>query len=425
MSPRMVIAIVLALGVAMAEEQPNTSGIPLELRPRYTPSEVGRLGIGSELRFHWRSQGQSRYFGPTIFREAGLTVREVVMSSEEHKAIRAKVLPSDPEVSSLPGMREALPWRRYLLNTLTSPREVLYVKIEPLPAQEAANHIVELRPVLLPEEIEFEKSGWQAWMPSLPEGYTQGFKRSGEVAIWQPVWRVDCGRQVRRQSFFDREQMDEAVYWFERPLSFDEGLRNLLATFPRWGPVREYGHHLLRSNTGTRVDQNRPYYGWQSGSYLIHLQLPSPVAKEMMAKYLEKYPPTWDAEFSWDPMQQTLRWLDEALALLRQGLDDPPNHLRLTFTWYAFDQGVFRVDQIVPGDSGLMSAYNQGVRDTHERWATRLDEVEPILSDYVTQIRSLREKFIADVVAARERITKHGVVYNGPERWRSYGDDPK
>jgi hypothetical protein len=142
-----------------------------------------------------------------------------------------------------------------------------------------------------------------------------------------------------------------------------------------------------------------------------------------MQAYLDKFPPTWDADVRYDPTRLALQVLDECIPIMEADIDGPLEYLRYSYRIYPFDRAFERAWRILPPRDGvkLYEYHEAQLPLIHDAWAIA-SAATITLDDYRTTMHAHREGLIKSLRESRERIRAHGLVHAGEQYIRQYGD---
>jgi hypothetical protein len=282
----------------------------------------------------------------------------------------------------------------------------------------------ELEPCLTPEQKKIENSLPAAWLLPTPKGF-ETVEEGGVINVWKPYGPVfDSRAKCYRRTFSKREGQSgttERLFWFDHPMSADEMTLQAIANDGQLDIRKQFDHQILWHHSNDSFEKDRPIVCWQSGQFLVWIEAPREVYKDIVQNYIEKYPPTWDSDLRYEPTRLALGVLDQSLLELEQHVDGPLEYLRYSFRRYPFDIALTRCFGVLPGSGAIKRAYEARLAEIQEAWAaTPADQIK--LSDYRDAIVSYRREIISTIRAARDRIAAHGIEHKGPNRQWDYGD---
>jgi hypothetical protein len=191
--------------------------------------------------------------------------------------------------------------------------------------------------------------------------------------------------------------------------------------------VREqFGHSFLWRdwNYSSYSKQEFAWIYWQSGRFIVHLQVPKAHVSSVTKSYLAKYPPTWDGQVDFDKLRLTLQVLNRSLATMQKHIDDPLEFLRYSFRRYPFDLAFIDALNVILGEDSnqLRSQHEDGVKEIHRVWS-ETPAATIRLADYHEAMLKHRGELMTAILMIRDRVQKYGYK-RGENKRIIYGDLP-
>lgn len=318
-------------------------------------------------------------------------------------------------------------WGRFLLERMPSPEDAFQTKFPELLEKSA---ITELEPILTQEQEAYRKTLPMRLLAPLPDTLKAVTEGTAEIMTWRitPDRRYARITVVRQSIPRDRSNRGGAM---ERIFFYDQGLSPDDAAFCIFSErrdieLRDYaGHKLLWSDRAYGFQPGDPHFEWfhwQSGRVIVCLRVPLQHARELVDRYLERYPPTWDATVMFDAKDLVLRILDRSLASMQKNVEGPLEFLRFSFRAYPFDLAFYdALNVLLATESNHLRKHHEDAIDAIQReWAASpIDDLR--LDDYRSAMRDHRNGLITSIAALRDRIVQHGFKRNA-KGFYVYGD---
>jgi hypothetical protein len=365
-------------------------------------------GTGTEIRFSAKSSSDESTWTLMPLQLFSVVDRKVI------------VIPANLE-KSLEMMKQRM-LAPHLRSYMSSIEDVIICNYDDKPDYRSP---FELKPIPTLEQEQFLKTLSDKWLIPLPQGFSVTSQGRGIWYVWKPIIRTTAILKAGRGAVKTKSQggLSETVYWYGRNLSADEAMLASIRLNRTLEPYNAYGHTFLRPRRKGVDEDNQPELFWSSGPFLVHLRMPEDRKQEITKAYLEKYPPTWNGQVRYEPTRLALQVLEQTIPELQKHREGPLEYLRYSFRRYPFDVAFEDAVGVLPPEvSNWLREYNENkINEIQTTWSqTPVDKIK--LDDYKQALFAHRQLMIDKIIAARDRIEKHGIAHIGPQEFWSYGD---
>lgn len=305
-------------------------------------------------------------------------------------------------------------WTQFVRSKMSSDEDIFGCDFSDKPK---FTSLGELEPVPTKEQLEWANGLPDRWLLPLLDGYRHDVKPKGLIATWNQMDNGNTSRVAAAHNASPKKGsggMDVFVCWYDRPLSTEQVLFEIIGTANWYEGYRIKLEKVGASIVTMRDDRERKqlYLAWPSGNFIVMLRIPPGMRGQELPRYLERYPSTWTKAWDLDLRGLMVKELTEAIEQMSRNVDGPLEFLRYSFRVYPFDEGFRRARRAIAHFGPFYDFHKQSLETIKTNWIkTPADQIK--VADYREAMLAHRRELITRLIAERDRMIRDGIEPKG------------